>query len=53
VPTTLRYRFGEPIHPREVGVTPGRAPSEEQIEALDEKVRAGVQHQLDLLRDER
>jgi 1-acyl-sn-glycerol-3-phosphate acyltransferase len=53
VPTTLRYRFGEPIHPREVGVTPGRAPSEEQIEAFDEKVRAGVQHQLDLLRDER
>jgi 1-acyl-sn-glycerol-3-phosphate acyltransferase len=49
----LRYRFGEPIHPREVGMTPGRAPSEEQVEAFDEKTRAGVQRQLDLLRDER
>jgi 1-acyl-sn-glycerol-3-phosphate acyltransferase len=53
VPAKLRYHFGEPIHPREVGVTPGCAPSEEQVEAFDEKARAGVQRQLDILRDER
>lgn len=53
VPATLRYRFGTPIHPSAVGLGPGEPPSDEQVAAFDALVRAGVQAELDALRDER
>lgn len=53
VPAKLRYRFGHPIFPSEVGLYPGEEPTPAQIEAFDAKVRAGVQAQLDVLRDQR
>lgn len=53
LPTTLRYRFGRPVYPHEVGVRAGEPPTDAQIAAFDEKVRAGVQAQLDHLRNER
>lgn len=48
-PTKLRYRFGPPIHPAEVGATPGQPVTEDMVAAFDAKVRAGVQAQLDVL----
>jgi len=51
-PTKLRYRFGPPIDPREVGWRPGAEVTEGMVEAFDEKVRQGVQTQLDRLREE-
>lgn len=50
IPSRLRYLFGAPIFPSEVGHVPGRAPTDEEIRALDAKVRANVQSQLDTLR---
>lgn len=52
-PARLRYRFGPAIRPEDVGATPGRTPSKEHIAALDTRVRAGVQTELDALRRER
>lgn len=53
VPAKLRYRFGPPIHPSRVGLEPGQTPTEAQIQAFDALVRAGVQKELDVLRDQR
>ena len=53
VPAKLRYRFGPPIYPSEVGLEPGAEPTDDQVRAFDERVRAGVQTQLDMLREER
>lgn len=52
-PAKLRYRFGPAVHPADVGHEPGTEPTDEQVKALDARVRAGVQAQLDLLRAER
>ena len=49
IPTTLRYRFGPAIHPTEVGAEPGKPITDEMVDALDERVRAGVQRELDAL----
>jgi 1-acyl-sn-glycerol-3-phosphate acyltransferase len=51
-PAKLRYRFGKPIYPHEVGARPGEEPTITQIAALDERVRETVQRELDILRDE-
>jgi len=51
-PARLRYRLGPAIYPSEVGVGPGEEPDEEQVAAFDALVRAGVQRELDQLRDE-
>jgi 1-acyl-sn-glycerol-3-phosphate acyltransferase len=49
-PVTLRYRVAAPIWPDEV-VPEGQEPSREAILALDARVRAAMQHELDILRD--
>ena len=53
VPTKLRYRFGPAIHPEQVGLAPGEEPTDAQVDAFDALVRAGVQAELDRLRDQR
>ena len=49
LPVTLRYRFGAPIEPNWRGAG---EPPEAKVRALDEKVRASMQTQLDSLRAE-
>jgi 1-acyl-sn-glycerol-3-phosphate acyltransferase len=49
-PTRLRYRIGKPVVPE--ALPPGAAPTPEQIDALDRQVRAALQLELDVLRDE-
>lgn len=51
LPVHLRYRIGPPVHPSEVGASDG-PPTDAQIDALDELVRARLQDQLDALRNE-
>ncbi len=52
-PVHLRYRFGVAIRPHQVDLGPGEEPSEDQVLAFDALVRAGVQEQLDRLREDR
>jgi 1-acyl-sn-glycerol-3-phosphate acyltransferase len=52
-PVHLRYRFGDPVRAEDVGARPGEEPTEAQIDAFDELVRAGVQEQLHRLREDR
>jgi len=52
LPTTLRYRFGEPI-PVPAELRKGAAVTESMVRSLDARVRAAVQGMLDGLRDER
>ena len=49
-PTPLRYRIGRAVHP--IALAPGVEPTPEQIAALDLQVRAELQHQLNILRDQ-
>jgi len=49
-PTPLRYRIGRAVHPEALAA--GVDPTQEQIDALDVQVRAELQHQLDVLREE-
>jgi 1-acyl-sn-glycerol-3-phosphate acyltransferase len=49
-PTALRYRIGRAIVPEPLA--PGQAPTADQIAALDLQVRAEMQHELNILRDE-
>lgn len=51
VPTTLRYRFGEPI-PVPDGLREGMKVTDAMVQAHDARVRAAVQSMLDGLRDE-
>lgn len=53
LPAKLRYRFGRAIHPEDVGAEPGAEVTDDAVDALDQRVRAGVQAQLDVLRDQR
>lgn len=53
VPVKLRYRFAEPVRPEDVGATPGKEPTEEQVAEMDRRVRASMQAELDRLRRER
>lgn len=50
-PVRLRYRIGKPVHPPAV-VPPGQEPTDAQVDAFDAAVRAALQHELDILRDE-
>jgi hypothetical protein len=47
----MRYRIGEAIHPTS-RVAPGQEPTSEQIDALDERVRAALQAELTQLERE-
>jgi len=49
-PCKLRYRIAPAIHPPKL--PPGTEPTEEMVDDLDRRVRAAMQAQLDLLRDE-
>ena len=53
IPATLRYRFGEPVHPQDVGWAPGERVNEEHVRAFDRLVRQRIQRELNRLRDER
>lgn len=53
VPVRLRYRFAEPVRPEDVGAIPGQEPTEDQVIEMDRRVRAGMQAELNRLRDER
>lgn len=52
LPVKLRYRFAEPVRPEDVGATPGRNPTEEQVLEMDRRVRESMQAELDRLRNE-
>jgi hypothetical protein len=49
-PTALHYRVGKAIQPE--ALAPGVAPTPEQIDRLDLRVRASLQHELHVLRDQ-
>ena len=51
LPAKLRYRFGEPIRPSDVGLAPGQVATDAQVAEFDARVRAGVQSELNILRD--
>ena len=50
-PVRLRYRVGKPVYPPAV-VPPGEEPTPAQVDRFDAAVRAALQQELDVLRDE-